>query len=283
MRYLDPGIVTDEYFGTLGLLSRCLWIGLIVVCADDQGRVLDNSTMIRNQVFPFDDYRTITINEVELALLDYAKHLKIVRYQVGTNGTGKHVIQIVNWWKYQRSASFMSASKYPPPDGWVDRCRYHTTGNQIIKTNWEDLGGFVGSTLPSQLLTPYPSLLPRRDVNDDVNDDVNVNGDGDNTTTSSGGVFKTYEAEIGLLTPKIKDTVNDYIDRLKIPPDWIKDAIHIAADNNKRNWAYCAAIIKRWSTEGRNSTIKKSATIKDQGTAQNNKKVISDLSKEVKL
>jgi len=33
--------------------------------------------------------------------------------------------------------------------------------------------------------------------------------------------------------------------------EWIADVIEIAVKNNKRNWKYCEAILKRWKEEGR--------------------------------
>jgi DnaD/phage-associated family protein len=71
------------------------------------------------------------------------------------------------------------------------------------------------------------------------------------TTRKNSEVFKAYENEIGLITPKIADAIGDYMDDLHIQPDWIIEAIHLAATNNKRNWAYCAAILKRWAVEGK--------------------------------
>ena len=62
-------------------------------------------------------------------------------------------------------------------------------------------------------------------------------------------VFKTYEENIGPLTPLIADALKaaeeDY------PEAWIADAIQTAVNNNKRSWAYCEAILKRWKEEGR--------------------------------
>ena len=72
-------------------------------------------------------------------------------------------------------------------------------------------------------------------------------------TTTRGEVFKTYEAEIGLITPHIRDAIEDYLDSLHIPPEWMVEAFHIAAEQQKRNWSYCQAILKRWSVEGKNA------------------------------
>ncbi|HSG43646.1 MAG TPA: DnaD domain protein [Anaerolineales bacterium] len=62
-------------------------------------------------------------------------------------------------------------------------------------------------------------------------------------------VFKLYEENIGPLTPMIADTLKDVEDHYQ--PEWIADAIELAVKNNKRNWKYCEAILKRWKEEGR--------------------------------
>ncbi|MCC6568613.1 MAG: DnaD domain protein, partial [Anaerolineales bacterium] len=33
--------------------------------------------------------------------------------------------------------------------------------------------------------------------------------------------------------------------------EWIVEAMELAVKNNKRNWRYCEAILKRWKDEGR--------------------------------
>lgn len=62
-------------------------------------------------------------------------------------------------------------------------------------------------------------------------------------------IFRLYEDNIGMLTPLIADVLKDAEETY--PPDWIADAVELAAKNNKRNWKYCEAILKRWKEEGR--------------------------------
>ena len=62
-------------------------------------------------------------------------------------------------------------------------------------------------------------------------------------------VFKLYEENIGALTPLIADALKDAEDLYEA--EWIADAIELAVKNNKRNWKYCEAILKRWKEEGR--------------------------------
>ncbi len=62
-------------------------------------------------------------------------------------------------------------------------------------------------------------------------------------------IFTLYEQNIGMLTPMIAEELRE-ADRL-YPETWIKDAIKEAVARNKRNWRYIAAILERWSTEGK--------------------------------
>ncbi len=62
-------------------------------------------------------------------------------------------------------------------------------------------------------------------------------------------VFKLYEENIGPLTPLIADALRDA--EGAYPEEWLADAIEVAVANNKRSWAYCKAILKRWKDEGR--------------------------------
>ncbi len=63
------------------------------------------------------------------------------------------------------------------------------------------------------------------------------------------GIFALYESNIGPLTPMIADALQDA--EKTYPPDWIKDAIALAVENNKRNWRYCETILKRWQAGGK--------------------------------
>ena len=62
-------------------------------------------------------------------------------------------------------------------------------------------------------------------------------------------IFKVYEENIGPLTPLIADALKDAEELYQA--GWIMDAIELAVKNNKRNWKYCEAILKRWKEEGR--------------------------------
>ena len=62
-------------------------------------------------------------------------------------------------------------------------------------------------------------------------------------------LFRLYEENIGPLTPLIADALKDA--EREYSAEWIEEALAIAVKNNKRNWRYVEAILKRWKEEGR--------------------------------
>jgi DnaD/phage-associated family protein len=61
-------------------------------------------------------------------------------------------------------------------------------------------------------------------------------------------IATAYQSEIGLITSMTADDIQDAV--VTYPLQWILDAIHEAAQHNKRNWKYCLAILKRWHAQG---------------------------------
>jgi len=76
-------------------------------------------------------------------------------------------------------------------------------------------------------------------------------------------IFKLYEENIGPLTPMIADALKDAEETYS--PEWIRDTIELAVKNNKRNWKYCEAILKRWKEEGRGEKQDRRDAEKDRG------------------
>lgn len=76
---------------------------------------------------------------------------------------------------------------------------------------------------------------------------------------STTNTFVLYESNIGPLTPMIADALTDA--EKTYPSEWIKDAIALAVENNKRNWRYCETILKRWQESGKDDGRGKPATV----------------------
>jgi DnaD/phage-associated family protein len=74
------------------------------------------------------------------------------------------------------------------------------------------------------------------------------------TTTSDENFAKivtTYQDVCGVINPITADKLRSAYEEYE--PQWIIDALTESAVQNKRNWAYAEAILKRWKVEGRNS------------------------------
>lgn len=70
-----------------------------------------------------------------------------------------------------------------------------------------------------------------------------------------GEIFKLYETEIGALTAKVRDLVNDACDTY--PIDWIPEAIEIAVKRNIRSWDYVEGILKKCKQAGKRPSLNK--------------------------
>ena len=68
-------------------------------------------------------------------------------------------------------------------------------------------------------------------------------------------ISKAYEGEIGSITSMIADDLKDA--STTFPLKWVLDAIHEAAIQNKRNWKYIEAILRRWKAQGNQEPMKK--------------------------
>lgn len=82
----------------------------------------------------------------------------------------------------------------------------------------------------------------------------------ESTTTGSevlSNVFTHYQNNIAMLTPIMADTLQDA--EKTYSEAWVMEAIGLAVTNNKRNWRYCEAILKRWQADGKDEGKKKRA------------------------
>lgn len=145
-RMIASDIWRDDYICSLDYFKRLLWIGMIVTCADDQGRMQDRAGFIAGDVFPGE---MLSFDQIDSALKDFESEGKIVRYTANKI----RLIQIVNWWNYQ-TPQWVMPSKYDAPTGWLDRVRMHTKDNKVRTENWDKEGGYQA------YLPPVPTHVP---------------------------------------------------------------------------------------------------------------------------
>ncbi len=229
-RMIEAETWEDDFFTSLHLFGRVVWLGLITSCADDQGRMQDSAALVRSKIFPVDD---IAIKEIEASLEEFYKVGKIARY----TANGKKLIQIVNWWKHQKPR-WAGRSLYPAPPGWIDRERFHAAGNEIIETNWKLQGGYIANYSGDYT---DPNTTNEGDVKGDVK------GEGDNTPPPP-NIFDLYHNNVGEITKMISDAL--VADEKEYSAEWVSMAIKEAVDHGVRNLKYIEAILKSWKLKG---------------------------------
>ena len=265
-RMINSDLFSDDVFMELNDITRLTWIGLIVMSADDQGRLQDNEMLIKSQIFPMDNK---TPAKIKNALDTLEQNEMIHRYKKD----GKNLIQIVNWWKHQ-SPAWASASNYPAPDNWVDREKYHAAGNEITATNWDKQGGFselhsglhsmLHSTLHSEKVTPLVVNESTIKYTIKSTSDVKNENTYENTReieTPEGGtstysensdklksILSHYKSKTGKLDPKDAAMLKDLSVAFTVPD--IRDAIdHMVSHTDRSNGSYLRKILEGWYTE----------------------------------
>lgn len=243
-RLIYQDMFEDDEVGMMPVEVRLLWVGLITAVADDQGRLIDNASLIKSKVFVYDSDITEAMINNWLKLLQDDE--MIIRYKSGN----KKLIQISKWWDYQ-TPSWASESKYDAPPTWVDRVKVHTTGNKVKVINWDKTGG-LSNDVRTDVPTPVDSLYIKGDVKGegDIEDDIDIEAEPVSTTTA-GAVFSAYQHEMGVITPHIAERIKDACDLY--PESWLIDAFKIASEKNARNMKYVDAILQRWKAEGKDN------------------------------
>ena len=89
--------------------------------------------------------------------------------------------------------------------------------------------------------------------NAEISPDKDTDKDTDKDINTTGSVFQSYESNIGPLVQKVSEDIKGLIE--DYPAEWITESFEIAAVQNKRNLAYCKAILKRWHAEGKDDGL----------------------------
>ena len=101
------------------------------------------------------------------------------------------------------------------------------------------------STSGSSTSGKLPDIVSTDSTSTDPDDDVR--------RAEFSEIARAYESEIGPLTAMIADDLQDAADTY--PKQWVLDAIHEAAIQNKRGWKYCLAILRRWKAQGNQNPL----------------------------
>jgi hypothetical protein len=193
--------------------------------------MIDNVALMRSLLFPYDV--DVTVKDIEKGLTIFANKHKITRYVTGTNGAGKQLIQIVNWWKYQKSTQWAGRSQFIAPPKWKDRVRAHEMGGGITLLNWDSAGGYEAATKPLRSGKVEPAK-PLRSREDEVKDEVNNNNEKTVIVVVADAIEK-YGKEIC----KVTDHTKKELEKLyKTSPKNMVKALDITIDQDKHTLAY---------------------------------------------
>jgi len=129
-RAIKSKIWEDEFFGELSILAQLIWIGIFSRCVDDQGRMVENLSVIKSQLFP---YKEISLSDIALCLDEFDGH--IIRYEIA----GRKYIQLAKW-KDNQPQQYAVPSNFPPPNGWEDRYKTYYKGTYLVY-NWPGKDG----------------------------------------------------------------------------------------------------------------------------------------------
>lgn len=110
-RMLSPEIWESETFGSLSLLGKIIWIGMISN-ADDEGIGRAQSNYLKSRILPYDELR---VADIDKALIEIGQKMSVTLYEVDKN----KYYSLNNWLEWQ-SINKPTKSKFPaPPNGGV--------------------------------------------------------------------------------------------------------------------------------------------------------------------
>jgi len=229
-RSISNEIRLSQSFSRLSLRQRDLWHGLIAT-ADDQGRLPGVPAAVRSLVWPYDDVLSADVQS-DLNTLGDIGNILIYSY-----GDAQY-IQIVNWWQYQQM-QWAGASKYPAPEGWKDRERYHSKGRKIVTKNWDTPGGFFIETEEVKVNDNVKVNARRKTYNTKVDNKgsqfpfSDIEPEEDNSTYRNLKNTFYVEAKLPLddnFRPRDNEVILLWVSAEVIPED-IKNAVQYATDN----------------------------------------------------
>lgn len=219
-RMIDSTIWHNEKFGNLSLGARVLFIGSFSN-ADDDGRLKASPRFLRALVFPYDP--DITIEQVKEWRDELSQDSLVGIY---TNDNHEYMV-LMGWYEHQsiRKDRYHDSVLPPPPDNLLASI------------------GLPPDNQPSDsgCLSIVESSIGKDSI--------------EKSSSSIPNIFSLYEANIAMLTPisstELQSMEQDY------PEAWIKEAIQIAVNRNKRNLGYIRGILRRWDENGKDSGAKK--------------------------
>jgi len=124
---------------------------------------------------------------------------------------------------------------------WLDEIAVKVRNVQFYQSDNRQYYCLMNWSRYQKISHPSPSSLPGPHGTDGGK---SVGGEG----RIKSNIFKAYEENISPLTGSMSEILK--LAEQDYPEKYILDSFTEAVKHNKRNWAYCESIIKRWMIEG---------------------------------
>lgn len=196
-------------------------------------------------------YRTELPNLYDDIGLDVYEFRLLAHYKrVGTCTEGTHTTadkcgmskpQLIKTRQALAERKLISLKKVPCPGGFA----YEVEVVDVWLENFAKYSGLTTQEIIQKLNSGVNHMTPSGKPHDPQGSPRLLK---EESTTS---IFSNFQNNIQLLTPMMKEILMDA--EKEYPADWINEAIGLAVHNNKRNWRYIEAILKRWKEQGKDS------------------------------
>lgn len=210
-RFISKEISIDKKVNSLSTPWSMLAFTWLVTHADAYGRTYGDPAIVKSLVFP--RQQDITVEMMADFIQEWSETGLVILYEV----EDETYIEFPNFGKHQ-------VGLRPDKEG---RTNIPQNPN-LVRSNSDKVPEQIG--------------LSRIEVKEEVEEN-------EIKDSSAAAVFSAYEAEIGALTPIIREKINSALD--DYPSSWILDGITESVQHNARNWSYIEAILKRWKAEGK--------------------------------
>jgi hypothetical protein len=122
-RFIYPTIATSLSIAQVSALAELLF-WRILPQADDQGRLTGQPKQLKAIACPMRD--EITGDNIPALLKELEDASLIIQY----SASSEPLIQIKSWWNFQSGMRRIYPSKYPAPEGWQDRTKGVSGGQE---------------------------------------------------------------------------------------------------------------------------------------------------------
>ena len=131
-RLIYASISASQRVNSLGVKGALLFTWMVTHC-DSQGRINGNPVFLKATVFPL--MEEIGISEIEDSIEMMEEQKLVIKY---TDSKQRTLIQIADWWDWQRGLKYKAPSRFEPPPGWQDHVTSRDENGRFITEKEEE-------------------------------------------------------------------------------------------------------------------------------------------------